>query len=135
MDENLDSEDCEISPSHGLFHVSLVIVSSLASRVLCLIPGPGTPQPSFEPLCQPSHGRCYSRPEVQATKTMATTTHEARNFPKLNGKNFSNWQPYMLVLLEQKGRLNKIISKTDVEPLPVFNLKFFSFSFLLLPVC
>ena len=58
---------------------------------------------------------------------MATTTHEARNFPKLNGKNFSNWQPNMLVLLEQKGRLNKIILKTDVKPLPVFNLNLYMF--------
>ena len=31
----------------------------------------------------------------------------------------------MLVLLEQKGRLNKIILKTDVKPLLVFNLFFF----------
>jgi hypothetical protein len=49
----------------------------------------------------------------------ATTTHEARNFPKLNGKNFPSWQTNMLVLLEQKGKLHKIVKKTDIKPAPV----------------
>jgi hypothetical protein len=49
----------------------------------------------------------------------ASTTHEARNFPKLNGKNFPSWQTNMLVLLEQKGKLHKIVKKTDIKPAPV----------------
>ena len=52
----------------------------------------------------------------------ATTTQEARNFPKLNGRNFPSWQTNMLVLLEQEGKLHKIVKKTDVKPARVIKL-------------
>jgi hypothetical protein len=58
----------------------------------------------------------------------ATTTHEVRNFPKLNGKNFPSWQTNMLVLLEEKEKLHKIVKRTEIKPEPVLQF-FFVFDF------